>query len=76
MMGLRGYVSAMAQDGRVRLYQRLDDLSEGVEIPSSAIVHMARATDSVPPGAMIFWIKEGAEITHFFGGGLVRLRNR
>jgi len=64
VMSLRGYVGATTQEGHVRLYPSLDDLSKSVEIPSTDIIHTAEATDSVPPGAMILWIKKGAEVTY------------
>jgi hypothetical protein len=61
-MMLRGFVGPSAIKGYVRLYPRLQNLSDSVEIARADILHSVEAPQSVL-GAVILWVKKDAKIS-------------
>ncbi len=59
---LRGFVGPSARDGYVRLYPKLQNLSDSVEIARSDILHSVQAPQSAL-GAVILWVKKDAKIS-------------
>ena len=59
---LRGFVGPSVSPDVIRLFPRLDNLSECVEIPRAAILHSIKAPRSAL-GAVILWVKKDATIT-------------
>lgn len=60
-ISLRGFVGPTPGKDKVRLFPRLDNLSECVEIPKAAIIHSIKAPGS-SLGAVILWVKKDATI--------------
>lgn len=59
----RGYVGPDKDNGRVRLYPSLGDLSFSIEIDKSDIVASAAAPESLlPHGGTVIWVKPDAEV--------------
>jgi hypothetical protein len=59
----RGYVGPDRDNGRVRLYQSLGDLSFSIEISKSDIVASAAAPESLlPHGGTVIWVRPDAEV--------------
>jgi hypothetical protein len=58
---IRGFVGPSDDDATVVIYQRLDRLSDKVEIPEADILHHAEAPSS-PFGGVILWVKKDAEV--------------
>lgn len=61
---LRGFVGPSTAKDTIRLFPRLDNLSECVEIPKAAIIHSIKAPRSAL-GAVILWVKKDATLTTF-----------
>jgi hypothetical protein len=59
---LRGFIGPAVGKDKIRLFPRLDNLSECVEIPKSAIIHSIKAPGS-SLGAVILWVKKDATLT-------------
>ncbi|MFF5211975.1 hypothetical protein [Streptosporangium sp. NPDC000396] len=59
---LRGFVGPSRNENVITLYQRLDRLSDTVEIARSDILHHVKAPRS-PLGGVILWVKKDAKIT-------------
>jgi hypothetical protein len=59
---LRGFIGPSARDGYVRLYPKLQNLSDSVEIARSDIVHSVEAPQSAL-GAVILWVKKDAKMS-------------
>jgi hypothetical protein len=59
---LRGFVGPSKNDDRITLYQRLDRLSDRVEIARSDVLHYVQAPGS-PLGGVILWVKQDAKMT-------------
>jgi hypothetical protein len=60
-MTLRGFVGSSAREGYVRLYPRLQNLSDSIEIARADILHSMEAPQSVL-GGVILWVKKDAKI--------------
>jgi hypothetical protein len=61
---LAGYVGRSTEDGKVRLYPTLDDLSTYLDIRREDIVHAEAAPESVlEHGGTYVWVKQSAEVT-------------
>ncbi len=58
---LRGFIGAIGDD-HVRLYPRISNLSESVEIARADILHSVAVPHSVL-GAVILWVKKDAKFT-------------
>jgi hypothetical protein len=58
---LRGYVGPSAREGYVRLYPRLGNLSESMEVPQADILHSIKEPRSVF-GSIVLWVKKDANI--------------
>ncbi|SIT58659.1 conserved hypothetical protein [Mesorhizobium prunaredense] len=59
----RGYVGPRKDNGRVRLYPSLGDLSFSIEINESDIVASGAAPESLlPHGGTVIWVKPDAEV--------------
>jgi hypothetical protein len=59
----RGYVGPDKDNGRVRLYPSLGDLSFSIEIDESDIVASAAAPESLlPHGGTVIWVRPDAEV--------------
>ena len=61
---LRGFIGPSPHKDKIRLFPRLDNLSECVEIPRSAVIHSMKAPRSAL-GAVILWVKKDATLTTF-----------
>lgn len=61
---LRGFVGPSPHKDRIRLFPRLDNLAECVEIPRAAIIHTIKAPRSAL-GAVILWVRKDATLTTF-----------
>jgi hypothetical protein len=61
---LRGFIGPSPHKDKIRLFPRLDNLSECVEIPRNAIIHSIKAPRSAL-GAVILWVKNDATLTTF-----------
>jgi len=59
---IRGFIGTSKQEGYIRLYPRLVDLSESMEIARTDILHSMRATQS-PDGPVVLWVKRDASIS-------------
>jgi hypothetical protein len=59
---LRGFVGPSPHADRIRLFPRLDNLSECVEIPRAAVIHSLKAPGSAL-GAVIIWVRKDATLT-------------
>jgi hypothetical protein len=59
---LRGFIGPSRRDGFVTLYQRLDRLSDSMEIARNDILHFVEAPRS-ELGAVILWVKKDAKIS-------------
>jgi len=62
-MSLSGYIGTSLQDGHVKLYPTLDDLSESVEIARADILHAAD-DPKAPQGGTTVWVKKDAPVTY------------
>jgi hypothetical protein len=59
-----GYIGRSANEGVITLYPTLNDLSFGVEIAESDILHSTQASESeLPYGGMVLWVRKDAEVT-------------
>jgi hypothetical protein len=64
---LRGYVGPSTREGYVRLYPRLGDLSESIEIARDDILHSLEEPRSAF-GSVVVWVKKDAKLaTHQVG---------
>ena len=62
---LLGYVGPSTNEGHVRLYSSLEDLSNSVEIRREDILHSSPTPDSVLPyGGTIIWLRKDAQVTY------------
>jgi len=62
---LAGYVGRSTEEGRIRLYPTLDDLSTYLDIRREDIVHAEAAPESaLEHGGTYVWVKQSAEVTH------------
>jgi hypothetical protein len=61
-MTLRGFVGRSARDGYIRLFPRIGNLADSVEIARSDIIHSVKAPRSTL-GAVIVWVKRDAKIS-------------
>jgi hypothetical protein len=59
---LRGFIGPSARDGYVRLYPKLQNLSDSVEIARSDVLHSVQAPQSAL-GAVILWVKKDAKLS-------------
>jgi hypothetical protein len=59
---LRGFIGPAIRDGHVRLYPRLNNLSNSVEVAREDILHSIEAPQSAL-GAVILWVKKDAKIS-------------
>jgi hypothetical protein len=60
---LSGYVGPASQNGWIRIYNALDDLSHYLEFESSAIVHSTETPASeMPDNAQSFWVNANARV--------------
>lgn len=63
LRAFRGYVGPDKDNGRVRLYPSLGDLSFSIEVNKSDIVASAAAPESLlPHGGTVIWVKPDAEV--------------
>jgi hypothetical protein len=62
-MSLSGYIGTSLQDGHVKLYPTLDDLSESVEIARADILHAADDPKAAQGGTTV-WVKKDAPVTY------------
>jgi hypothetical protein len=63
-MTLRGFIGPSSRDGYVRLYPKLTNMAESVEIARADILHSLEAPKS-KHGAVILWVKREAQVfTH------------
>jgi|SRR5215216_3152751 len=61
---LRGYIGAGKDEGSVRIYATLDDLSESVEVKKDDVLHYEATPESIQPfGSTTIWIKQDAQTT-------------
>ena len=59
-----GYIGRSANEGVITLYPTLNDLSFGVEIAESDVLHATEAAESeLPYGGMVLWVRKDAEVT-------------
>src|SRR5262245_39404761 len=64
VMRLYGYSGASSEEGHERLYLS-PDLTNYVEVPTSAILHrMAVPADQDPHGAVCWWVKKDAALIY------------
>jgi hypothetical protein len=61
-VAVRGFIGPSKREGYIRVYPRIVDLSESVEIARADVVHSMRATQS-PEGPVVLWVKRGATIS-------------
>jgi hypothetical protein len=61
-MILRGSIGPAAREGRVRVYPRLQNLSDSIEIAREDILHSVEAPQSAL-GAVILWVNKDAKIS-------------
>lgn len=59
---LRGFIGPSLSKDKIRLFPRLDNLSECVDIPRAAVIHSIKAPRSAL-GAVILWVKSDATLT-------------
>src|SRR5215216_2576698 len=61
---LRGYIGAGKDEGSVRIYATLDDLSESVEVKKEDVLHYESTPESIQPfGSATIWIRQDAQTT-------------
>ena len=62
---LRGYIGAGKDEGSIRIYATLDDLSESVEVKKEDVLHHESTPESIQPfGSTTIWIKQDAQTTY------------
>ena len=61
-MMLRGFIGPAARKGYVRLYPRLQNLSDSIEIALGDILHSVEAPQSAL-GAVILWVNKDAKVS-------------
>ena len=62
LITLRGFIGPTARDGYIRVYPRIGNLGDSVEIAKSDIIHAVKAPRS-SLGAVIVWVKKDARIS-------------
>ncbi len=61
---LRGYIGAGQDEGSIRIYASLDDLSESVEVKKDDVIHHEPTPESIQPfGGTTVWIRQDAQTT-------------
>jgi hypothetical protein len=60
-VALRGFIGPATREGHVRLFPRLVDLTQSMEIARADILHALPATGS-PDGPVVLWVKRDAQI--------------
>lgn len=59
---LRGYIGAGKDEGSIRIYAALDDLSESVEVKKEDVLHYEATPEAVQPfGSTTVWIRPSAQ---------------
>src|SRR5262249_7297832 len=61
-MMLRGFIGPAAREGYIRLYPRLQNLSDSIEIAQGDILHSVEVPQSAL-GAVILWVNKDAKIS-------------
>jgi hypothetical protein len=59
---IRGFIGPTDRDGHIRLFPRIGNLGDSVEIARSDIIHAVKAPRS-SLGAVIVWVKKDAKIS-------------
>lgn len=61
---LRGYIGAGRDEGYIRIYAALDDLSESVEVKKDDVLHFEPTPETLQPfGSTTVWLKPDAQTT-------------
>lgn len=62
---LRGYIGAGRDEGSIRIYAALDDLSESVDVKKDDVLHYEPTPESIQPfGSTTVWLRSNAEATY------------